>query len=68
MSNRENDKPGDNSRDIICDGCRDYILKECSIPIIYNNKQCPCSTCLVKIMCVDLCDEFDSYYPLWFNK
>jgi hypothetical protein len=50
-----------------CDGCRlhgiDYYDQITCLP---HNKDgsCPCSFCLVKIMCDDFCDKADD----WWNN
>ncbi len=39
-----------------CRGCKDYTREECDLP---NEKgDCPCTECLVKMMCDYGCDEF----------
>ena len=49
----------------ICGGCRDYdINRDCSFGPYYKGKICPCSTCLVKMMCNGVCDVLLAYrYP-----
>jgi len=48
----------------ICRGCSHFLVKDyivCTVRPIINDKQCPCSTCLVKSMCTDTCLEFFRY-------
>lgn len=51
-----------------CKGCKSYDEKEyCRFGIIQNienTKGCPCRTCLIKVVCNDLCDEFLEYKRL----
>jgi len=49
----------------ICEGCRDYdINRDCSFGPCYNGKICPCSTCLVKMICNSVCDVLLAHrYP-----
>lgn len=56
------------NRKTICGGCKTYeISKECNLlPIIYKGidkeQICPCSTCLVKMICrSECCDLTDEY-------
>lgn len=30
-------------------------------------KDCPCNKCVIKVMCSDICDEFNDYYKSIFN-
>lgn len=56
-------------RDSICKGCltyETYILNPstktaCLIPHKKDGKACPCSTCLIKSVCQDVCDEIEKY-------
>jgi len=61
----------------ICPGCLTYIsaeearenLKEdgysdipqCAIKPYHKGKRCPCSICLVKMVCTEVCDELNTY-------
>ena len=58
----------------MCEGCADYghtvTLKEeldiyhrgCQIECpVLPDCQCPCITCIVKGICIDVCDEFREY-------
>ena len=56
----------------ICKGCLDLtctksIIIRCSISI-KDDKNCPCSICLVKSMCRDICEEFVNFAALKFNS
>ena len=52
-----------------CKGCYSYTYNEiigasCSYGLIKNIPnidKCPCQTCLVKVVCVRLCNEFKEY-------
>ena len=46
-----------------CKGCK-AKYKPC---VLSDNipDDCPCQTCLVKVMCGGTCDEFDKYYDVW---
>jgi len=61
-----------------CEGCVSYLTAENSIRIhtfstgIYafrtcgyngvNNGQCPCTQCIVKVMCNDMCDDYKTFH------
>ena len=50
-----------------CRGCRSK--ERCSFLVYYyefefNKYVCPCTTCLVKIMCSQMCEERDKLYTL----
>ena len=48
----------------MCEGCWTYnIVKKprCKHIPMKDNKQCPCSICLVKTMCNKVCEEFAIY-------
>lgn len=56
-----------------CEGCVSYVRFHCRlgvIPRISDEIQCPCRSCLVKIMCSDIvfCDEFQTYRILSNEK
>jgi len=45
-----------------CDGC--VMIKNggwCSLIDVGKNKDCPCRICLVKVMCIKPCKEYDIY-------
>ena len=51
-----------------CEGCKSYNDIEskgaclaCNIPRLSNSIKCPCIICLVKGMCVRVCEEFKIY-------
>ncbi len=49
----------------LCDGCRTDNIDQCTIKAtnelyLYKNK-CPCSVCLVKVMCKKGCLEFTNH-------
>lgn len=41
-----------------CIGCKTYYL--CSIQLV-TGKECPCTTCLVKAMCIESCGELNRF-------
>ena len=52
-----------------CEGCKMYssYLAKCTmyiIPYISETLQCPCRTCIVKVVCYNMCEEFDDYGKL----
>lgn len=55
------------SEDIECKGCFCYGYEPksnmiCTLKPFYNNKQCPCLTCLVKTVCQCYDNECKLYY------
>ena len=45
-----------------CDGC--VMIKDkgwCTIVANKKDNDCPCRTCLVKVMCENACKEYDIY-------
>ncbi len=64
-------------RDSICPGCATYAevgkvreiqnqsgytdSPQCAIKPYYRGKTCPCSKCLIKMVCEDTCDRMDDY-------
>lgn len=54
-----------NKMDELCEGCTTYerfikkegIYTSCDGYLIQDT-ECPCINCLIKIMCVDICEEF----------
>lgn len=50
-----------------CKGCR-VKLDECFIQVNNMADNCPCSTCLVKGICLDICQERNDYaYKNYFK-
>lgn len=50
-----------------CKGCTVYEDQICAIrlnPRISETLQCPCMNCLVKIMCIGVCQEFNTYVKI----
>jgi len=51
-----------------CEGCLTHIfiednmdiekISECSFADYNLNGECPCNLCIVKMMCIDVCDIF----------
>lgn len=49
-------------RDSICPGCRTYeVSSDCIIRPIFNGVLCPCSSCLIKIICTKRCEKLQKY-------
>jgi hypothetical protein len=44
-----------------CEGCRTKNASGKTCSKFRFNLVCPCSICLIKIMCMEPCDIFDSY-------
>ena len=42
--------------DSMCKGCNLY--KICSYAVKLDNKDCPCSTCLIKMVCGKSCKDY----------
>lgn len=44
-----------------CKGCA--IISGCDFPVSLNGRKCPCTTCIVKVMCPisTACEEYLSY-------
>ncbi len=59
------DKGEDKSinRPIECKGC--YATKLCDVQPTFIVYKCPCVTCVVKVMCSHMCDEYSHY--VWLN-
>lgn len=53
----------DEIRKAICKGCFTYSNcdLQCSIKPITNGIRCPCSTCIIKMMCNEPCDKLHQY-------
>jgi len=48
-----------------CKGCDSKglcVLKSYYIDDLGNKIKCPCSTCLIKGICIKICDEVKGYY------
>lgn len=51
----------------MCKGCRSYNANHepccsiSSIPYIPEDRMCPCSTCLIKVICYKPCHDFTVY-------
>lgn len=48
----------------VCKGCLNAIKEGCTVlvaPINMYNQECPCSTCIIKMMCTQSCRKFDDY-------
>jgi len=50
--------------DITCKGCVLYIPK--SMCTIADTSKCPCLRCLVKMVCIDACDDMKEQTKLNF--
>lgn len=49
-----------------CEGCRSmWVLEDNYVCVLFLEDQdnCPCSICLVKIMCTKMCDEMKLFKP-----
>lgn len=56
-----------------CEGCNMYEedLKVCGLafkPHLSETQECPCLTCLVKVMCGTTCNDYDKYRILSEGK
>ncbi len=52
----------------ICSGCKSfsYYLMDCSAGInIKDNRDCPCMSCLIKVMCNEACEGFEEKRGDW---
>lgn len=52
-----------------CKGCRMHnkYISGCEVdivPCILDGTQCPCMTCLIKVMCNNACEKFQEYSKL----
>jgi len=59
MSNQETDLKG-------CEGCKSNE-RECALKPYFIDEQgnkivCPCSICLIKMICKELCSDIQVYY------
>jgi len=56
-----------------CEGCVSYLIAENRISTAayafrtcgyngVNNGQCPCTQCIVKVMCNDMCDPYKTFH------
>lgn len=53
-------------RDKVCKGCTTYEFSlkwgsPCNIPHKVSGHVCPCSKCLVKMVCTEVCDVVENY-------
>lgn len=48
-----------------CDGCSSLSSRyQCTaLPDDYRNRtyECPCKTCILKMICIDNCEKFDKF-------
>ena len=48
-----------------CVGCISYIASKYDLYCLYSrystNGECPCSECVIKVMCKDPCNEFENF-------
>jgi hypothetical protein len=48
-----------------CNGCYSIlfsdIFNECTFHPYNDNGNCPCTKCIIKMMCDDPCDDFSSF-------
>jgi len=55
-----------------CEGCVSFKNHSCnSRPSIVINKKmltCPCQSCIIKVMCVEACEDFKRYTKLVVNR
>lgn len=51
----------------ICKGC-DIYPSYCSIRDAKEEDKCPCSSCIVKMVCSELCDEWSKLYDTYSDK
>jgi hypothetical protein len=60
-SNKRDHKPSD--KPIECEGCTSStgLAILCRLRPKYNDKECPCCKCVIKVMCSTLCVEFSKY-------
>jgi len=54
-----------------CEGCLDR--EECALEPYFidhhdNKIECPCSTCLIKGICIKACDEFNKFYTIYLRN
>lgn len=56
----------------VCKGCLTYeTMNEdqlCPVPHKINRKPCPCSKCMIKMVCEDTCDEFRLYKGTFVSR
>ena len=45
----------------LCKGCNTIIYDGCGLRVKFGDKICPCAECIVKVMCDDACDEFNTF-------
>jgi hypothetical protein len=49
-----------------CEGCLSYtgcylIAYSCLFDFYNDEGQCPCTLCIIKVMCEDVCDDFTHF-------
>jgi len=44
-----------------CDGCLTYFDGGCAYTKYNGTGECPCTPCVIKIMCEKICDPFRDY-------
>ncbi len=60
------------TRDSICPGCATYVkvgriirdtinAPQCVINPYHKRRTCPCSKCLIKMICEETCDKLEDY-------
>jgi hypothetical protein len=53
----------------ICDGCfADTRLCPCSNEQNTTISKCPCAKCIVKMMCIVVCEQWQTYFLKWTNE
>jgi hypothetical protein len=51
----------------LCQGCDSLAGVYCTVrvqPLINDNIQCPCTTCVVKGICKSPCPEYNNFYKI----
>ena len=55
-----------------CEGCLSLIQSKydsyCSYSKYNDSGECPCCTCIVKVMCNDLCEKFCTFSKIKLGK
>ena len=51
---------------IECKGCNSVNL--CIIMAECQSSECPCGTCLIKMICTDGCDTYQAYLDIHYNR
>jgi hypothetical protein len=55
-----------------CKGCRTYMIEPyrlfpCRFQEVNKSGECPCCTCIVKVMCNSMCEDFKAFSELERN-